>query len=179
MEGIRQAVVGALLIGGLNTLGDFTWARLALSHRAVFGVVHGLVLCMGIGAYLGALARRPARGAVAGGLIGVAAAAGFYLLARVIGYAAMVVMWMAFWVAFGVLNGRGLGEPRSSIAVTLGRGALAAIGSGVAFYLISGIWQRHPGGIEDYAFRFLCWSFAFLPGFLALLAGRPRRPGHP
>jgi hypothetical protein len=170
MPSVARAIAGALLIGVLNTFGDFVWARLALDHRAVFGVLHGLTLCMGIGLYLGTIRDQPLRGALAGAGIGVAAALGYYLLARAMGYAAMFVMWMAFWVGFGLLNARGLGEPTAPIASGLARGASAALGSGAAFYAVSGIWQRAPGGAGDYAYRLLCWSFAFLPGFLALLA---------
>jgi hypothetical protein len=174
MEGIRRAVAGALLIGTLNTLGDFVWARFIPSHRIAFGLVHGLVLCLGIGLFLGTLRGRPTRGAVGGALIGLGAAGGFYLLAPFIGYSAMFVLWMAFWMAFGLMNGRGLGEPRAATSDALVRGVVAAIGSGAAFYAIAGIWQRSPAGAADYAFRFACWTFAFLPGFLALLARRGR-----
>jgi hypothetical protein len=167
-----QALVAALLIGALNTAGDFVWAYFDIPHRPVFGLMHGLVLCLGIGLCLGTPRGRPARGAIGGALIGLAAAGGFYLLATLMGYAAMFVLWMALWIAFGVLDGRGLGEPRTSITTALGRGVLAAIGSGAAFYAISGIWERRAAGSEDYAYRFVCWSFAFLPGFLALLVRR-------
>jgi hypothetical protein len=172
VQALVAAFVSALLIGALNTLGDFTWARFELAHRPVLGLVHGLTLCLGIGLCLGAPRQRPARGAIGGALIGLGAAGGFYLLATVMGYAAMFVLWMALWIAFGVLDGRGLGEPRQPMASSLVRGVLAAIGSGAAFYAISGIWQRHPSGAGDYAYRFACWTFAFLPGFLALLARR-------
>ena len=175
MNALANALLGALLIGALNTLGDLIWAALAISHHPAFGLLHGLLLCMGIGGYLGALRRRPTRGAIAGGLIGLAAAAGFYLLAQLMGYSAMFVMWMAFWIAFGLLDGRALGEPRASLPASLVRGALAAVGSAAAFYAISDIWQRHPDGLEDYAYRFVCWTFAFLPGFVALLAGHLAR----
>jgi len=107
---------------------------------------------------------------VAGALIGLSAAGGFYLLAPFIGYSAMFVLWMALWAAFGVLAGLWLGEPRTSVGSALVRGALAAVGSGAAFYAISGVWQRSPTGVADYAYHFLCWTLAFLPGFLALLA---------
>ncbi len=50
------------------------------------------------------------------------------------------------------------------------RGALAAVGSGLAFYLISGIWTRFDPKAIDYLYNFGCW--AFLPGFLALLLER-------
>jgi len=55
MSGIRQAIVGALLIGALNTLGDFIWARFITAHRPLFGMLHGMLLCLGIGLYLGGL----------------------------------------------------------------------------------------------------------------------------
>ena len=172
--GIRTAIVGALLIGALNTLGDLVWALFIPAHRPAFGLLHGLVLCCGIGLYLGALRGHHARGAVGGALIGLGAAGGFYQLAPFIGYAAMVVLWMALWMAFGLLNGRGFGEPRTSVAGSLLRATVAALGSGAAFYAISGIWLRSPAGAADYAFRFACWTIAFLPGFLALLARRER-----
>jgi hypothetical protein len=177
MVGIAGAAAGALIIAALNTLGDFVWARWITSHRARFGLIHGTVLCLGIGLYLGALRRRPVRGAFAGAAIGLGAAAGFYALALLMGYAAMFVLWMALWAAFALLQGRGLGEPVSPPGEALGRGALAAIGSGLAFYAISGIWTRSTPGPPDYAYHFYCWTVAFLPGFLALLVAR-RRP-HP
>jgi hypothetical protein len=170
MAGIRQAIVGTVLIAALNTLGDFVWARFIPAHRPLFGLLHGALLCLGIGLYLGVLRRQPARGAIAGALIGFGAASGYYLLAPFMGYTAMFLLWMALWAAFGLLNGLGLGEPRSSVGAALGRGGLAAVGSGAAFYAVSGIWQRSPTGVADYAYHFVCWTLAFLPGFLALLA---------
>lgn len=174
MQSLVTALVAALLIGALNTAGDFIWARFDLPHRPLFGLVHGLVLCLGIGLCLGVRRRRPVRGAIGGALIGLGAAGGYYLLAMFMGYAAMFVLWMALWIAFGVLDGGALGEPRHSMASSLLRGGLAAVGSGLAFYAISGIWQRPPSGAADYAYRFACWTFALLPGFLALLARRRR-----
>jgi hypothetical protein len=171
MVGIASAAAGALIIAALSTFGDFAWARWITSHRAAFGLLHGTLLCLGIGLYLGALRRRPVRGAITGAAIGLGAAAGYYALATVIGYAAMFVLWMALWAAFGLLQGRGLGEPRWSRGEALGRGALAAVGSGLAFYAISGIWTRPAPGPPNYAYHFYCWTVAFLPGFLALLAG--------
>ena len=174
MRGAVQALVGSLLVAALSTLGDFVWARYIPAHRPLFGLIHGMVLCLGIGLFLGALRRAALRGAVAGALIGLGAAGGFYLLARLMGYAAMFVLWMALWAAFGLLAGRGLGSPRSRTVEALARGGLAAIGSGLAFYAISGIWTRPAPGGPDYTRHFLSWTVAFLPGFLALLARRDR-----
>ena len=53
------------------------------------------------------------------------------------------------------------------------RGVLAMIGSGLGFYLISGIWRPFDPQGWDYAVHFLSWTIAYLPGFLALLHRRP------
>jgi hypothetical protein len=136
--------------------------------------MHGKALCLAIGLLLGVPRSRPLRGAMLGAAIGFGAAGSYYLLARLLGYAAMFVLWMALWAAFGLLSGRGLGDPRLSTRESLARGGLAAVGSGLAFYAISGIWSRHAPGGPDYAYHFLCWTIAFLPGFLALLLRRTR-----
>jgi hypothetical protein len=174
VRGVVEAVSGALLVAALSTLGDFVWARFIPAHRPLFGLLHGTALCLAIGSFLGAVRRHPLRGALVGALIGLGAAGGYYLLARVMGYAAMFVLWMALWAALGLLAGRGLGEPRSATGEALLRGGLAAVASGLAFYAISGIWTRPAPGGPDYAYHFLCWTVAFLPGFLALLARRAR-----
>jgi hypothetical protein len=175
MHGIKEAALGALAIAALMTFGDFVWARFITSHRWVYGLVHGTALCLGLGLFLGVLRGYAARGALAGACIGLGAAAGYYGLARVMGMSAMFVLWMAFWVALGVLNGRGLGEPRSSTAEAVGRGLVAAVGSGIAFYAISGIWTRPAPGGPSYPYLLFCWTVAFLPGFLALLVRPPAR----
>lgn len=59
------------------------------------------------------------------------------------------------------------------MGAVLVRSALAAVGSGLGFYAISGIWfPFNPRG-WDYAIHFVCWTVAYLPGFAALLL-RPR-----
>jgi hypothetical protein len=174
MSAALPAVVGALLLGALNTFGDFVWARFISSHRAVFGLAHGTLLLMAVGLYLGVLRGRPGLGAVAGATVGLLAAASFYALAPLLGYSAMFVSWMALWIGFAFLDAKLLGAaaPRE----TLVRGVLAAIGSGIAFWAISGIWLRPAPGGPRYAYNFACWTLAFLPGFLALLLrGRPAR----
>jgi hypothetical protein len=172
VRGIGSAVAGSLALAALSTVGDWIWARYVPRHRPLYGLIHGGLLCLAIGLVLGLPRRHAARGALGGVLIGLGAAGSFYLLAGAIGYAAMFVLWMALWAAFGLLAGRGLGEPRTRTREALLRGVLAALASGLAFYAISGIWTRPAPGGPDYAFHFLCWTAAFLPGFLALLARR-------
>jgi hypothetical protein len=163
MTGLIQAVVGALLLAALNTFGDFVWARFIPRHRAVLGLVHGALLCLAIGGYLGALRRRPLRGALAGAGIGFGAALCYYALAPLLRFYAMFPAWMALWAGFALLDARGLA-----------RGVLAALASGAAFYAISGIWTRPQPGGPDYVTHFLSWTAAFLPAFLALLVGGAR-----
>ena len=173
MRGLVASLVGALLLAALSTFGDFVWARFVHAHRAVFGLVHGTLLLLALGLYLGLLRKRPRAGALGGALVGFLAAASFYALAPLLGYAAMFLSWMALWVGFGFLDARLRGGARHREA--LARGLLAALGSGLAFYAISGIWTT-PGG-PRYAYNFFCWTIAFLPGFAALLLRRPRRAG--
>jgi hypothetical protein len=161
------SLLGALLLAALSTLGDYVWARFVPAHRAVFGLAHGTLLLLVLGLYLGLLRRRPVFGALGGAAVGLLAAASFYALARALGSGAMFVSWMALWLGFACLDARLRGRvPAREVLV---RGLLAALGSGMAFYAISGIWTNPAPGGPRYAFHFLCWTVAFLPGFAALL----------
>jgi hypothetical protein len=84
----------------------------------------------------------------------------------------MVPAWMLLWMLFALLQltlarGEGLG-------VTLKRGVLAALLSGLAFYLISDIWI-HEAAHPSLLVHFAAWAFAFLPGFAALFVAVARR----
>ena len=167
---MTHALVAALALGAASTLGDVLWAGLSLRHRMIYGLVHGAVICLFIGAFVGWRSRRTAAGLAAGPLIGLAAAGLFYLLAPQFGYRAMFPAWMLFWLLFAVLQ-RSL-RPGRPWGGALARGAIAALASGAAFYAISGIWtDRTPDG-PRYLYNFAAWSFAFFPGFFALFAGR-------
>jgi hypothetical protein len=173
---MRNAVAGALLIAAVSTFGDFVWAGLHLRHRVAYGLAHGAFLFLCIGAYFGSLHGTLLPGAIYGALIGLSAAGSFYLLAPVAGYSVMFVVWAFVWLALAILAERirrpapGRAAPLSSV---MARGGLAMIGSGVGFYLISGIWRPFDPKGWDYAVHFLAWTLAYLPGFLALLS-RPR-----
>ena len=135
MPGLAAALLGALLLGLLSTLGDFAWARFVPAHRAAYGVAHGTLLLAAVGLYLGALRGRPARGVLAGALVGLLAAASFYVLAPLLGYAAMLASWMALWIGFALVDARLRGgAPAREVVV---RGLAAAVGSGLAFWAIS------------------------------------------
>lgn len=154
---MRHAIIGALLIAAVSTLGDFVWAGLNLRHRVVYGLAHGAILFLCMGAYFGSLQKNTFMGALYGAAIGLAAAGSFYVLAPVAGYSVMFFVWAFVWIALAVLA-----------RAPLLRGVLAMVGSGLGFYLISDIWRPFNPEGWDYAVHFLSWTIAFLPGLLAL-----------
>lgn len=172
---MRNAVVGALLIAAISTLGDFVWAGLHLRHRTEYGLAHGAMLFMCMGAYFGSLQQKTLMGALYGAAVGFAAAGSFYLLAPVAGYSVMFLVWGFVWIALAVLVTRALPVDRATWKNALARGGSAMIGSGVGFYLISDIWRPFNPRGWDYAVHFLSWTLAYLPGFIALLYPARRR----
>ena len=183
---MRNALMGAALIAAVSTLGDFVWAGLHLRHRVVYGLAHGAILFLCMGAYFGSLQRKALVGAIYGAAIGLAAAGSFYVLAPIAGYSVMFFVWAFVWIALAVLVTRILPTrvaPNAPVApvapiapnAPMVRGVLAMIGSGLGFYLISGIWRPVDPKGWDYAVHFLSWAIAYLPGFVALLYPIRRR----
>jgi hypothetical protein len=168
IRSLRSAVACSIALAAVSTFGDFVWATWIHDHRTLFGLAHGTLLGAALGLALGLVRGRALAGALYGMLIVLLAACGFYALYSLLGYSGMFVAWMAFWMGFGVLGGRGL-SPRHGVREALVRGVLAALGSGLAFYAISGIWTNFDPRTIDYPYHLLCWTIAFLPGFLALL----------
>ena len=168
MRSVAVAVGLALWAATAMTFGDWVWAALSLRHRPQYGLAHGTLLCLWLGLYLGYQAGRIPWTAGVGALIGFAAAASFYALAPVFGYAAMFVSWVGLWFGLAWLTQRLFAEMRDSRGEALLRALLAAVGSGLAFYAVSGIWTKPPASYV-YAWHFPAWTIAFLPGALALL----------
>jgi hypothetical protein len=170
MRGITTALGCSIAIAALSTAGDFMWATWIERHETAYGVAHGALLFCGIGLALGVIAGRPLPGAVGGVAIGAAAATAYYLLAPFAGFAAMFVVWAGTWVAlaflYAWLSGGGLTPP------VLSRGLIAAVASGLAFYLISGIWRPFNPQGWGYAVHFAAWTTAYFPGFAALMLAR-------
>jgi hypothetical protein len=161
------AVGLALWSAAAMTFGDWIWSALALRHRPQYGLAHGTLLCLWMGLYLGLLARRLARGVAGGAAVGFLAAGSFYALAPVMGYSAMFASWIFLWMALVALAARLL-RARVSPSGWVMRALVAAMGSAAAFYAISGIWMG-ASGTPNYAWHFVAWTIAFLPGSLAML----------
>jgi hypothetical protein len=181
MRSLWLALGGALLLGLLSTAGDFVWANWRVRHLAFYGVLHGVAVFLATGWYLGWLAGRPAAGAIAGIAAGAAGAGSFYAMAPFMGYYAMFVSWVLIWIVLGIINPMlRYGRPKEVVIVALPpiilRGVVAALGSGGAFYLVAGMWfPFNPSTAADYVEHFGRWTFAFLPGFAALLLGVEQR----
>ena len=168
---MTNALIGALVTAAVSTLGDYLWANVLPHHIAAYGLAHGAFLFLTVGLCLGMPVNKPIAGAVGGAFVGLSSAGVFYLLQPFIGYSALFVLFVALWLELGLLTGRVL-QQRDSIRVVLVRSVLAAIGSGLGFYAISGIWfPFNPHG-WDYATHFAYWTIAYLPGFAALLVER-------
>ena len=169
---VVAAVAAALFLGAVMTAGDFVWSQFSLRHRMWTGMAHGALMCLCLGGVIGARAGRVRAGLLVGPLIGLLAAGAFYAIAPTLGYGAMLPAWMLFWVCFGLLQ---MWLTTGTLGAALGRGLVAAVLSGAAFYMISGIWTNPSPGGPNYLVHFVYWSFAFLPGFIALFAAHPAR----
>ena len=169
---LLAALAASVFLGVVATLGDFTWAYWNVRHTTVYGVIHGAVFCLAIGSAIGLRAGRLAPAAVAGPLVGMIAAGVFYMLAPLMRMGAMFPAWMLLWICFALLQRHLKAEP---MAHAIARGLAAAVLSGAAFYLISGIWTDRSGAAPNYLRNFLYWTFAFVPGFLSLFFETPSR----
>ncbi len=164
------ALIGAIVLGLLSTFYDFLWAYFEVRHQAVNGIVHGMSLLSVAGLVLAYPTRRWLPGLLGGALAGLVGAVSFYAAYPLLGYLyALVAAWMVMWIAFSALETR-LRRQRVAEETAI-RGLVAAALSGAAFYLVSGMWTDHSAP-ANYLRNFASWTFAFFPGFAALLWGR-------
>jgi hypothetical protein len=168
---MRAAVIGALATAAVSTVGDYLWANVLPHRQPVYWFAHAIVLFMTVGACLGVPSRKATLGAAGAAAIGCIATLGFYFLQPMMGYSAMFPLYVGLWVGLGILTGRVL-QQRDSLGAVLARSALAAAGSGLGFYAISGIWMPFNPQGWDYAKHFVYWTIAYFPGFAALLTKR-------
>src|SRR5262245_57284301 len=169
---MKAALVGAIVTAAVSTVGDYLWANVLPHGQPIYWFAHAIVLFSTVGLCLGLPSRRTLAGAVGAVIVGCVATAGFWILRPVIGYAAaLFALFALLWVALGLLAGRVL-QRRDSLPVVLRRSTIAAVGSGLGFYALSGIWMPFNPHGWDYARHFVYWAIAYLPAFAALLARR-------
>lgn len=179
---LAAAAVSALVLAAFSTLGDWIWAAYIADGAVIPGVVHGVLFFLLLALVLGLPVRSAGalgRLLVALPVAGLVLAAVFYPLAHAIGYlGALLVTWVGMWLALAFAL-RWARERDESGGRALARGLIAATASGLAFWLVSDMWTA-PAAATGYPLRFGYWTFAFLPGLLALLVARPpagRRAG--
>jgi hypothetical protein len=174
-----RTVAGILGVALVATLADYTWYTLHVRHSMTTGIIHGAVLLTAVGAVLGLDAGRVVKGVPIGALAGVGGALTYYLLIALVDRrtygSAIPASWVALWLIVAMLDGRWLRAPeRRSWRMIAIRGALAAVVSGVAFFLVMNtLWGRPPATGRNYAVQFCAWVVAWAPGLLALILGRP------
>ena len=171
MRNLKETLVGTLVLGAVSALGDWLWANFLTDGAVLPGVIHGAAIFLILAAILAwSVGTRLAWRRLLPSLpiAGIAIAGGFYPIACAVGYiGALLIAWVAMWLALALLH-RWAREGEGSFQEAALRAGAAAIGSGLAFWVISGIWTN-PSPEPDYFWHFICWSFAFLPGFAALL----------
>jgi hypothetical protein len=176
-----KVALGTLGVALVATLGDYTWYTLDVRHSVAAGVVHGAILLTALGAVLGLDAGRVLRGLPIGALAGVGGALTYYLLVALVDgrtYGSAIPMsWIAMWLLVAALAGRWLRgperEPWGEIAL---RGVLAALLSGIAFFLVlNTLWGPPPPSGKNYVVQYAAWVVAWAPGLLALTWRRSAR----
>ena len=174
-------MVSILGVAFVATLADYTWYTLQVRHSIATGIIHGAVLLTAVGAVLGLDAGRLVKGLPIGALSGIGGALIYYLLVALIDRrtygTAIPASWIAMWFLVALLDGRWLRAPErrpwSEIAL---RGVLAAVASGIGFYLVMNtLWGRPPATGRNYFVQFAAWVVAWAPGLLALTLGRSTR----
>ena len=166
-------VSGILVVAAAATAADWIWYTYGVRHSLTAGLIHGALLLTLVGGALGTAAGRPLRGLPIGALSGIAGALAYYAFAAIGGGvygAAIPAAWFVMWLVLAIFEGRWLRAPARrtwrSISV---RGVLAAMLSGIAFYLVlRTLWGAPPPDGRNYAFQFVAWAFAWAPGMLAL-----------
>ena len=170
--------LGILGVALVATLGDYTWYTLHVRHSITAGIIHGAVLLTAVGAVLGLDAGRVAKGLPIGALSGIGGALIYYLLVTLVDLrtygAAIPAAWVGMWLIVALLDGRWLRAPQrrpwTEIAM---RGVLAAVLSGIAFFLVlNTLWGRPPATGKNYLMQFAAWVVAWTPGLLALTMNR-------
>jgi hypothetical protein len=156
-----------VFVAFVATLGDYLWFENNVRHTAIHGVLHGAALLLSVGLVLGHQTGKWTQGAIGGVLAGVAGALAFYAVVGVTGYlGALIAAWVFMWIILAAI-GAWLRSQLAQVGTWIVPGVVAAVGSGVTFYLVSGIWTDHPES-RNYLWHLVAWTIAWAPGILAL-----------
>ena len=170
---VIRPVLGILFVAAVATAGDHVWYAVGARNEATAGSMHGAALLGAVGLVLGWLSGRLVAGLLAGMAAGVGGALAYYAIAAVLGgrgmsLTAMVAAWAAVWIVLAVFDARLLQRPPGALTTALGRGVIAAILGGAAFYfMFPFFWGRESRDYSDLV-KFGAWAIAWAPGILAI-----------
>jgi rhodanese-related sulfurtransferase len=166
-----------LVVAAVATVGDFIWYTYGVQHTLLAGLMHGALLLAVVGAVLGAASGHVLKGLPIGAIAGIGGAASYFALVAVMDRrtygSAIPAAWVIAWLILAALDGRWLRAPtRRTWATIAGRGSVAAVVGGLAFYLVlNTLLGLPPAGGRNYAVQFFAWAFAWAPGLFALTVG--------
>lgn len=172
-----KTLAGVFIVAAVATVGDSIWYTYGVRHTMVAGLVHGALLLAAVGGVIGAASGRVLKGLPIGALAGIGGAASYYVFVAVVDRrtygSAIPAAWVVMWLILAALEGRWLRAPqRRTWAAIAGRGVVAAVIGGLAFYLVMNIlWGRPPAGGRNYIVQFFAWAFAWAPGLFTLTVG--------
>jgi hypothetical protein len=167
----------AVFVALVATIGDYLWFENNVRHTATNGVVHGAALLLSVGLVIGQQTGQWIRGALGGVLAGVTGALAFYAVVGIMGYlGALIAAWVFMWIVLAAVSAWVRGY-LAQVPRWMAPGLVAAIGSGITFYLVSGIWTDHPEA-RNYLWHLVAWTIAWAPGIVALTWSRAEaKPG--
>ncbi len=175
-----RIVVTIIMVAATATVGDWIWYTIGVRHTMTAGLIHGAVLLTVVGGGLGAASGHLLKGLPIGTIAGIGGALAYYVFVALLDDrpygTAIPAAWIVMWLLIAAMEGRLLNTPaqRPWIEITV-RGAMAAVLSGVAFYLVlNSLWGEPPAGGRNYMSQFTAWALAWAPGLLALTVGRRR-----
>lgn len=165
----------AVFVALVATVGDYVWFEYGVRHTTLNGVIHGAVLLLAVGLALGQQRGELIRGGIGGILAGVAGALVFYAATSALGYlGALLAAWVFMWVVLAAVSAW-VRKRLLNLGEWMVPGLLGAIVSGIAFYLVSGIWTDPVRGISrNYLWHLAAWTIAWAPGLTALTWDRER-----
>ena len=97
---MMDAIAGALVLGGVNTIADVVAAQLKLGDAGIYPVGRILLACYCVGGLIGLQSRQLLIGTLSGLMLGTLVGGLYVVLAPSLGAGAAWLAWAAFWLGF-------------------------------------------------------------------------------
>jgi hypothetical protein len=166
-----EALAAALLVGLINTLGDYISVELKLEAKPIYLLARVAVTCYCVGGIVGARARQLMMGTVGGLMIAAFVSGAYHLLAPSAESPARCVAGLGYWIGFSLLEA--LLQGGIGIGSGLLQGVAAAGLSAMFFYAVSNIWAAPESRDPNIWRELVRWAAAFAPGLMILFWRTP------